>query len=538
MYPLFRTCFQEICMNEYQKEAEKIGFRTLLENPRGLQKVLDTIVCGIVTIDLQGCITYSNDSARRMLALSREGLIGRRFDQAGIELLDITERTVPSDELPISRALHRGETVRGEVYALYNSQKECLYIVVNAIPLRDDQGEITGAVADFIDITGDIQKRREQEKMTVILRESETRYRQLTESAPVGVFECDGEGSWSYINPQWTAISGRTKGESLNFGWTEVIHPEDLQAVLEKWKLSARTRTTWHCEYRIVHPAGQSRWVRTLKSPVRFDGKFGSHFVGTVEDITARKETELALLQAKADAEEASQAKSRFLATVSHEIRTPMTVFMGMLELTLAGELDPQQRRYLDTALSSADSLLLLIEEILEFSELEADTLVLALERFDLVRCVQEALIPFADEAHQKGVDLRLDLATEVPKRVTGDERRLQCILRNLVGNAVKFTSEGWVVVEVSPCPDCLPGKESILFSVRDSGIGIESEKIDLLFRPFTQLDGTSTRTYGGAGLGLAICKGLVERMGGKIQVHTDPGAGSTFSFYLPLDAG
>ncbi len=390
-------------MKENQKQAEERGFRKLLENPDGLQRVLDTIVCGVITVDAQGRITYTNNSARRMLGLSRKELIEHHYALPQLRLLGEDGRAVPAEKLPFSRVLKGGESIRGEVLTLENARKETLHMVVNVIPLRSDDGAISGAVADFI-------------------------------------------------------------------------------------------------------------------------------------DVTDAREAELALRRAKDDAEAASQAKSRFLANMSHEVRTPMTVFMGMVELTLAGKLEADQRKYLETALASADSLLMLIEEVLQFSELESDTLVLTLERFDLPKCIRKTLAPFQEEARGKGLDLRLSLSADLPAKVTGDERRLECILRNLIGNAVKFTPNGWIRVEVSPCPDCAPARTSVRFTVRDSGIGIDSEKIDLLFRPFTQVDDSSTRPFDGAGLGLAICKGLVEKMGGEIRVLSDPG-GSTFSFYLPFEA-
>lgn len=511
---------------------ETKGFRKLRENTTTLQYLLDTIVCGIVTVDDQGRIAYTNDSARRMLGASREELVGAPVDSLKWKVLSPEGDPIPPQETPFARVLTRGENISGEIYTVEGEER--LYFAVNAAPLHDADGTVTGAVADLVDITERTRVQHERDRLLATLQESEHRYRMLTESVPVGVFECDAEGCWIYVNPRWSAISGLSRAQSLEFGWTDAIHPQDRAEVLRGWRASAEEPGAWSFEYRLLRPEGEQVWVRTLKSPVVFQGKNGCRFVGTVENITSQKEAEQELVRAKTAAEEANLAKSRFLASVSHEIRTPMTVFMGMVELTLGEQLGSEARRYLETAFSSAESLLYLIEDILEFSELETDRLVLRKERFDLGSCLREVVEIFREEAAFKGIKLGMRIMPEVPPMLIGDAPRLRRILRNLVGNAVKFTEEGEVVLDVSLCGDC--PKDSILFSVRDTGIGIPLERVNELMSPFTQADASNTRRYGGTGLGLAISKGLVEQMGGRIWIENPSSGGSVVSFSFPLE--
>jgi signal transduction histidine kinase/ActR/RegA family two-component response regulator len=276
-----------------------------------------------------------------------------------------------------------------------------------------------------------------------------------------------------------------------------------------------------------ISPAGD-RHLR-LESAAAADQNGGAVCRTAVTDITERKQTDEKLREAMAAAEEASRVKSEFLANMSHEIRTPMTVFMAAIEHLLLIDRHPERRNFLEMANQSAERLRILVDDILDFSRIEARKVELEEEAFDLRACVREAVNMFTLLAKEKNLRLDYGLAPEIPERIVGDPGRLGQVLINLIDNAVKFTPAGEINVRVQPRGDFLE------FSITDTGIGIPEEKRDLLFQSFSQADSSFTRPYGGTGLGLAISKGLVELMGGEIAARSHPGKGSVFTFTLPL---
>jgi PAS domain S-box-containing protein len=367
------------------------------------------------------------------------------------------------------------------------------------------------------------------------MTELENQHFALDQHAIVSI--TDIHGNIIYANDKFCEISQYPLEELLGKNHRIVksgIHPP---AVYEELWHTITQGKVWHGEVCNRARDGGHYWVNATIVPFLDESGLPYQYVSIRTDITRSKQNELALEEARDAAEAASRAKSDFLATMSHEIRTPMNGIIGMTELSLDTELTPLQREYLEIVKSSADSLLTVINDILDFSKIEAGKMELDLDTFDLRDVLADVVKPLALRAEQKGVELIYEVAPEIPELLVGDYHRLKQVIVNLVGNAIKFTSEGEIVVRV--LPEIIAEGEAILhFMVSDTGIGIPPEKQALIFEAFSQADSSTTRKYGGTGLGLTISGRLVKLMGGTIWVESETGQGSTFHFQARMEIG
>jgi PAS domain S-box-containing protein len=376
-----------------------------------------------------------------------------------------------------------------------------------------------------------IQRRRAEDS----LRRSEEKYRSLVANIPDVTWTSDSRGTTLFISPNVETVYGFTPQEiyadpDLFFGR---IHPDDVAGVKEAYHGLFEGNRKFEVEYRVRRKDGAWIWLydRALGTYTKAGEAYAD---GIFTDITARKRAELELQKAKEMAEQGSRSKSEFLANMSHEIRTPMNGIIGMTELLLDTRLRPDQREYLEMVKSSADALLTLINDILDFSKIEAGRLEIEPIDFGLRDCLDETMRILAVRAHSKGLELACHVLPDVPDAVVGDPGRLRQVLINLVGNAIKFTERGEVLVRVEAEPPS-EAEARLRFAVSDTGIGIPEEKHQAIFEAFTQADGSTTRKYGGTGLGLTISLQLVEMMGGRIWVDSQIGRGSTFHFTVRL---
>ena len=356
----------------------------------------------------------------------------------------------------------------------------------------------------------------------------------LIEASPLGIVVLDPQGRIRQCNSAFEGLFGYSRSELLGAIFDQVLVPDGLHTEADDNLRFAFQRGSIHRLTRRKRKDGSMVDVELHGVSLSVAGKFAG-YLGLYQDITERLRAENELQRAKEAAEAASQAKSEFLANMSHEIRTPMNGILGMTELALDTPLSSEQREYLTTVKASADSLLTIINDILDFSKIEAGKLELEPAEFSLRESLGETMKTLAFRAHQKGLELAYRVRPDVPESMVGDPGRLRQILVNLVGNAIKFTSKGEVVVDVKL--DSAKDRKAIVhFMVRDTGIGIPADKQHVIFDAFTQADSSMTRRYGGTGLGLAITKRLVQKMKGKVWLESQVGIGSTFHFTAVFD--
>ncbi len=366
------------------------------------------------------------------------------------------------------------------------------------------------------------------------LADSESRFRGLAAAAPVGIFQTDTQGGCIYVNDRWCEIAGMSAPEAAGNGWLRALHPADRDRVLRNWREALAGRGQFQTRYRFLRPDGSESWVNGNAIASRGEGGLVNGHIGTVTDITESHHQSLALERAKSEAESAARAKSLFLANMSHELRTPLNAVIGMTTLLLDTPMSEDQRDFARTIRASGETLLEIINGILDYSKADVGKLELEHRPFDLRRCVEESLDLVTPRALEKSLNLAYQIEDGTPESLIGDATRVRQILVNLLSNAVKFTHQGEVFVTVEAEP--LPGPECRLrFAVKDTGIGIAADQLPRLFQSFTQVDASTTRKYGGTGLGLAISKRLAELMGGGVAVHSEPGHGSVFTVTLQV---
>ncbi len=346
----------------------------------------------------------------------------------------------------------------------------------------------------------------------------------------------DKKGIIEYVNPAFERITGYKRDEVmgktpriLKSGAHDDAFYDDMWSTIKSGK-------QWHGELINKKKSGDTYYEEMTISPVFDNEKVVTNFVAIKRDITERKQAEDEIEQARYHAEKANKAKSEFLANMSHEIRTPMNAIIGMADLLFETELTKEQEKYITTYRNAGENLLSIINDILDVSKIEAGHLELESTGFGIHKVMEHTREIMAFRAKDKNLEILLDIAQDVPQRIIGDPLRLQQVIINLVGNAIKFTEKGEIVVSVKSHK--LEGKNAeLMFSVKDSGIGIPKERQDAIFENFSQADSSTTRKFGGTGLGLTISKRLVELMGGSIYVDSEAGKGSTFYFTAKFEA-
>ncbi len=474
-------------------------------------QVMATVGQGIVVSSEGWRFEYVNPAFARMVGSRPEELIGRSMDEL-----------IHPHDLPIliqARSRRQaGETSSYEARLIRSDG--CVFPVQVTGTPRWQDGKFFGSIVAVTDLTE--RKRFEDE-----LKKSEAENRLLLDSIPDSIFLLDKEGNF---------LDYRTPNSSILYAPAELfmgknihsIMPQDLvELTMNNLGLARQSGKMQVFEYQLP-TNGEIKHFEA-----RINLCEGGDFLALVRDVTERKRSDEMLWKAKEEAEAAAKAKSEFLANMSHEIRTPLNAVIGLTGLLLDTDLTHEQRNYLEIVRDSGDSLLSVINNILDFSKIDGGMMELEHSPFDLRRCIESTMDLMVTRAAEKGLVLKVVLDDQLPTMLVGDASRLRQVLANLLSNAVKFTDKGFV--EVSVRGNAIPEGFELRFDVLDTGIGMPQDKLDRLFMPFSQIDSSITRRYGGTGLGLAISKRLVGMMGGRIWAKSNPGVGSTFTFTIKV---
>ena len=430
-----------------------------------------------------------------------------------------------------------------------DGEERCIW--ARSFPIKDAEGQITGHTG----IAADITERKDAERE---LKINEERFRRVFDEGPLGMALMDLEARFFMINDETCNILGYTREELMHVNIIELIHPDDHAVYDQQIKEFLQGKESKiQKEFCLVRKDGGHIWVSVTLTVIMADNDLPLYYLAMLEDITERievmnklsehtAEMELINLQlenARDEANEASKAKSDFLSVMSHEIRTPMNSIIGMAELLADTPLNEEQKGYIDIFKESGETLLGLINDILDLAKIESGRLELNNEQFELKDMIEKTIRLLRMRAKEKEIELNCTINSEVPDRVIGDADRLRQVLINLIGNAIKFTDSGEVELIVEPCAtqdgiecDDDAGIKKLLFSVKDTGMGIPIDRQEAIFDEFTQADSSSTRKHGGTGLGLSISKRIVEKMQGEIWAESMLGLGSTFSFTMVFE--
>ena len=521
-----------------RKQAEEV----LLKAGALQRAIFNSANFSSIATDAKGVIQIFNVGAERMLGYTAAEVMNKitpadisdpqeLIARAKALSVELGTPITPGFEALVFKASRGIEDIYELTYIRQDGSR--FPAVVSVTALRDAQDAIIGYLLIGTDNTARKLVEAEQKKLDQRLRDQQFYTRSLIESNIDALMTTDPSGIITDVNKQMEALTGCTRDELIGAPFKSYFtDPERAEAGI-KLVLSEKKVT----DYELTACARDGKQTVVSYNATTFYDRSRTlqGVFAAARDVTERKRVEAELQQAKAAAESASQTKSDFLASISHEIRTPLNAIIGIADLLAKTSLSPEQNKYVQIFRRAGDNLLHLINDILDLSKVEASQLELERTGFSLNDLLEKVTEMVAVRAHEKGLALVCEIAPKVPTDLVGDPTRLRQVLLNLLGNAIKFTESGEVALRVTSDADSsVPG--ALRFTISDTGTGIPGEKLGAVFERFTQADSSTTRKFGGSGLGLTISKRLVELMGGRIWVESEVGKGSVFSFAVPFE--
>jgi two-component system sensor histidine kinase/response regulator len=532
-------------------EAQVSARTRQIESVTMLQRaILAHASYAVIATDPDGVVQLFNPSAERMLGYAAADIVGRQTPALWHDAAEVAARSAllsqelatplaPGFEVFVAKA-RLGIADETEWTYIRNDGSR-FPVLLSVTALRTEQGELSG----FLGIASDISVREQERRMLVAARD------QLFNAANVaelGIWTWtleDNRLEWNERMCELYDLPPAERAQGLYYDhWRSRVHPDDVERVVAQLAAAVAGSAVYDPQFRVCHADGGIRYVQAAASVERDGSGRALRVLGINRDITHQHEVEQALRQATLAAESANRAKSEFLANMSHEIRSPMNAVLGMLTLLKQTRLDIAQLDYATKAEAAGRALLGILNDILDFSRVEAGKLTLDPQAFSIGQLLRDIAVILAANVGDKPLNILYRVEPDVPEWVVGDAMRLQQILINLAGNAVKFTEQGEVelaIYRVAPAPgQAAPDPDQLClgFSVRDTGIGIAPEQCERIFDSFSQAEASTARRYGGSGLGLAICKRLIGLMDGVLAVDSTLGQGSTFRFHIPCRRG
>lgn len=501
----------------------------LIESEFWFKATLGSIGDGVITTDSEENIKYVNEVFTNLSGFNVDDCLGKKLNSVYETHPDISTESLISHS-----------------YQSTNKLEELLYYKIlvakngNQVPIEEkistiykENGDVLGKVISIRNIT----QRREAQLKAFLARDY---YLNFFEEFPVLIWRTNKDSNFNYFNPAWLNFTGSSIESQIYKGWLENIHDADREKFIEIFQNSFNEKQKFEIEFRLKGRDAEFHWMLCVGNPFNdLNGNFAG-YVGLCFDFNNRKRLEEELIKARDFSDTANKAKSTFITNMSHEIRTPLNGIIGLVDLLLDTKLDAEQCEYLEMVKQSSNTLLLLLNNLLNFSKIEENKEILEEKEFDLKKCIEEIMLPYVTQARKSGVKISLQLERELPEKYIGDEIKIKQVLANLLSNSVKFTEQGSIdiIVSIERYIKRRLGSEDKIylhFLVADTGIGIPSDKQEMIFESFTQVDSSLTRKFSGSGLGLSIVKKIVEMMKGKLWLESELGKGSKFNFICEL---